>query len=243
MRRGKKVQNSSTLYCFSPPVMMATFLIETVGALYVILRYRLATATKLTAAILVCLGLFQLAEWNVCETAFGLSSMAWSKVGYAAITMLPPLGLHLAMVISGEGRKWARTVPYGAAAAFAGTFLVFTNGLTASTCQGNYVIFEINERLNALYTLYYYGLLFAGTLYALIYAHERQGHRKQKKALWWLGIGYLAFIAPTTAVVAIAPTAIHGVPSIMCGFAVLLALILLFRVAPRILTLRDDHAA
>ena len=51
-----------------------------------------------------------------------------------------------------------------------------------------------------------------------------------KKALFYLGIGYASFILPTTAVYWVDPTTISGIPSIMCGFAVLLAFCLIFGV-------------
>lgn len=46
------------------------------------------------------------------------------------------------------------------------------------------------------------------------------------RALKVLIVGYAAFMAPTTLVNIIDPSTIAGIPSIMCGFAVILALIL-----------------
>ena len=56
------------------------------------------------------------------------------------------------------------------------------------------------------------------------------------KALKWLLAGYLVFVVPTTFVNIINPNTIEGIPSIMCGFAVLLAVILLLKVSPLVLT-------
>jgi hypothetical protein len=52
-------------------------------------------------------------------------------------------------------------------------------------------------------------------------------------ALKFLAIGYLAFIVPTTAANLIDPTTLAGIPSIMCGFAVILALVLVLGVLPK----------
>ena len=87
-----KYINTNSLHCFSPPVMLATFLIEISLAVYVTWRYQLTAVTRLATAILFFLALFQLAEWNVCEGSFGIDSLGWSRLGYIAITMLPPLG-------------------------------------------------------------------------------------------------------------------------------------------------------
>ena len=45
-------------------------------------------------------------------------------------------------------------------------------------------------------------------------------------------------MVPTTAVNLVSPATIDGIPSIMCGFAVLLAIALVAGVAPRILKSR-----
>ena len=63
------------LYCFSPPVMIATFVIEVSLAIYTLWRYKLNPVTRLTVALLVCLAIFQLAEYNVCEGALLLSGV------------------------------------------------------------------------------------------------------------------------------------------------------------------------
>lgn len=57
---------------------------------------------------------------------------------------------------------------------------------------------------------------------------------KNATALLYLGIGYASFMLPTTIVYLIDQTTIAGIPSIMCGFAVLLALCLVFAVLPNI---------
>ena len=57
-------------------------------------------------------------------------------------------------------------------------------------------------------------------------------------ALKWLIGGYIAFILPTTIVNIINPSTIEGIPSIMCGFAVLMAIVLIGFVAPRTLELK-----
>jgi len=44
--------------------------------------------------------------------------------------------------------------------------------------------------------------------------------------------GYVVFIAPTTLVNIIDPSTITGIPSIMCGFAVLMAVALAGKVLP-----------
>ena len=53
-----------------------------------------------------------------------------------------------------------------------------------------------------------------------------------KKALQWLIVGYLSFMAPMGAVYLLFPETRNAVASIMCGFALVLAFILAFKVVP-----------
>lgn len=224
--------------CFSPTVMLATFLIEALGALWVLLRYRSSKAAWLIVAVLTALGVFQLAEYMVCEGAFGLSSLDWARVGYVAITALPPLGLHLGMVIAGKRQPWLLAMAYGSGAAFALLFLFAGAGIQSQVCLGNYVIFKVAPYAVKFYALYYYGWLLAALVYMSRW-RSRLRQLKKRRALGWLMAGYAMFVVPTTLVNIVRPETIAGIPSIMCGFAVALALVLLVRVAPLILQERS----
>jgi hypothetical protein len=113
-------------------------------------------------------------------------------------------------------------------------FLVVGQGLQASQCLGNYVIFDIASSAVLPYGVYYYGWLFMG-IYTFWSTRYQIINAERKQALMWLSIGYLSFLVPTTLVTLIEPATMRGVPSIMCGFAVLMALCLLFKVAPLVL--------
>ncbi|MDO4773537.1 MAG: histidine kinase N-terminal 7TM domain-containing protein [Candidatus Saccharibacteria bacterium] len=212
------------LSCFSPPVMIATFAIEIILAVHTLWRYKLNPVSRVAAVLLVCLATFQLAEYNVCEGTTLLDSAGWARLGYVAITLLPPLGIHLIARMTGDTRRWPILGAYGLGAIFVSYFLLATGGISAGACLGNYVIFEQGHGTSLWYGIYYYGLLFAGIYYA--YAMSQQATPSIKRALWSLIAGYAAFMAPTTLVNIIDPSTIAGIPSIMCGFAVILALIL-----------------
>jgi hypothetical protein len=220
------------LYCFSPPVMLATFIIEIIGALYVIFRFKMTPVSRLATGILVGLATFQLAEYNVCEGAWGVDSLTWARIGYVAITMLPPLGVHLATKIAGRPQKALVVSGYAAAAVFAGIFLFVGHGMQSQECLGNYVIFKIAHWATIPYAIYYYGLLLVTVGYSFRAAKSMKNQFKAS-ALKYLAIGYLAFIVPTTAANLIDPTTLAGIPSIMCGFAVILAIILAAIVMPK----------
>lgn len=206
--------------------MLATFIIEIAAAAYTIWRYKLNEVAKIAVATLVCLAIFQLAEFNVCESGWISSALA-SRIGHVAITLLPPLGIHMIYAIAGAKKRPLVWPAYIAGAAFAGFFL-FGGQFTGNTCYGNYVIFQILPDTSKIYSLYYYGLL--GLSLWLCAALKTE---KTKAALYGLAVGYLAFILPTTAVNIMDPITLSGIPSIMCGFAVMLALTLVFWVLPK----------
>lgn len=223
------------LFCFSPPTMLATFVIEIVLALYALYRYRSDKIVKLCVAILTLLALFQFAEFNVCEGALGLDSLTWSRFGYVCITFLPVLGVHALLTIAKKNSPLLVGGLYGLATVFATYFLTVGHGLTASVCTGNYVIFDVNPGVNTLYMFYYYGL----EVFAFFTAWSLAQNTKQKKtrrALYGFAFGYLCLLVPTTTVNLIDPETIRGIPSIMCGFAILLALFIAFVVLPNAAT-------
>jgi hypothetical protein len=223
---------TNKFYCFSPPVMLATFVIEIACAVYVVYRYKLTLITRLAVMILVGLAVFQLAEYNICEGSFGVDSLTWARIGHVAITLLPPLGIHLATKLADQKRPVLVGLAYGAAAVFSFIFMFAGQGMQAQQCLGNYVIFSIAPWAVLPYSLYYYGLLVVSVGYSWKAAKAIKSATK-KNALYGLAIGYLAFIVPTTAANIIDPSTMAGIPSIMCGFAVILAVILTLFVLPR----------
>ena len=87
--------------------------------------------------------------------------------------------------------------------------------------------------MNNVYALYYYGLEIAAAFLAWNYSVRAKSLRV-KQSLRAMVIAYLSLLVPTTTVNLISPETIHGIPSIMCGFAVLFALILGLYVLPRV---------
>lgn len=217
--------------------MLATLFIESSLLIYTIWRYQLTTLTRLIAVTTFSLGVFQLSEYQVC-TGYGLTAENWSRVGYVAITLLPPLGLHILHVLANRPKRRLVIAAYATMVAFVGYFLVYHTAFIGHQCTGNYVIFQIGDRPALAYGVYYYGWLFTAMGLGIKWANQLQ---KAGKSLHTrlltvraLIIGYLVFLVPTALANSISPATRRGIPSIMCGFAVLFALILTFYILPRI---------
>jgi hypothetical protein len=217
------------LYCFSPPVMLATFLIEFGLAFYTLWRYKMTTISRLAVVMLAALGTFQLAEYMVCG-GLGLTNIQWARVGYVAITLLPALGIHMLVKLAGKKNDLLVGGAYASCLAFVVFYIVGTGAFTGHQCFANYAVFYTQHASNSLYAGYYYGWLLVGVYLAWQWGLELPA---RKKVLQSMMIGYLVFLVPTTFFNIIDPSTLKGIPSIMCGFAVLLAFVIVFRVLPK----------
>lgn len=221
----------ATFFCFSPPVMLATFLIEIILFVLTLLFYKRTTKTKLIAAMLFFLAFFQLAEYFVCG-GFGVGAELWSRLGFVAITTLPPLGLHLVHALAGKKAGRLVMAGYGLMAVWIAFFAFSQNAFASHACVSNYVIFNLDVVASYFYTAYYYGLLLLGMWLAFRFSQQTK-QKAVKASLHGITIGYLTFLLPTAVANTIDQSTMAGIPSIMCGFAVLFALILYFYILPR----------
>jgi hypothetical protein len=218
------------LYCFSPPVMLATIAVETALLVYALWRYRLTLLTRVVVAMLFLLALFQLSEYNVCG-GMGVDAATWSRVGFAAITLLPPLGIHLIHIISKHRFRFITWVAYTTAVIWEAVFLLSNRAFSGHVCAGNYVIFQLSHYYVAWYFVYYYFWLFVGVGLCLYFAYKTT-RQHIKRALILQNFGYLVFLLPTAIANTVSPSTISGIPSVMCGFAVLYALVLVIGIVP-----------
>lgn len=216
------------LFCFSPPVMLATFIIEFSFAFYTMWRYKISTTRRLVVIILIALGTFQLSEYMLCG-GLGLTNVDWARAGYGAITLLPALGIHLIATLAGKKKPYLVSTAYISCAAFFTFYLFGASAISSQACYANYAVFNTHEGISWPFGIYYYGWLMIGTWLAW---HWGELDKKRQKVLRSLSLGYMAFILPTTFFNLIDPSTVSGIPSIMCGFAVLLAFTLVLRVMP-----------
>jgi hypothetical protein len=232
VRKNKSV----ILNCFSPPVMLATIITESVLTIYTVWRYKMNPLTRLVTATLICLGTFQLAEYYVC-TGYGLRAEQWSRLGFVMITALPALGVHILYKLAGEESRKVIYSAYTTMAAFIVFFLTYKPAFIGHQCTGNYVIFQLGNNVGGAYSVYYFGwLLFAiflGGTWANKFMEAGEKMRTELETVRAMLIGYLVFLVPTALAMTVKPEYRRGIPSIMCGFAVIFAFILVLYILPR----------
>lgn len=217
--------------------MIATCIIELLLLLYTLYRYKLTPLTRIVIATLGLLALFQASEFIVCGSSVSTVNL-WSRIGYISITMLPPLGIHLIYAISKRIPAWTVWTAYSSGIAFALAFGLSESAFNSHVCAGNYAIFQLQPGLGGLFFAYYYFWIIFGII-ASIYISATASLRT-RKALLLQAVGHLSFLLPTGIVNAIHPETIRGIPSIMCGFAVIYALILVFGIVPLTLQKRKN---
>lgn len=180
---------------------------------------------RLSALLLFILGIFQLSEYLICK---GVQPLLWSKIAFISIAFLPILGVHLISLIT-KKTIWTK-IGY-IIAVILSLIIIFVPDIFISTsCTGNFVIFDSLGSYKLLHSAYYLLFLIIGI--SMIFFHMRDKNNKKNKALYWLAVAYAAFIVPATVVYIFITVTRTGVASILCGFAILTALIIVFKVLP-----------
>ncbi len=173
--------NKRGLSCFTPEVMVITFTLEALFAVYTFIRYGKNRFGKVAALLLLLLSIFQLAESRICANS---SAFVWMRIGFAAITLLPVAGLYLISLIS--HKTHFLRLGYFLATLFMAAFLFVPKIITGALCAGNYVIFNTNQSLYILYGIYYFGFMLLAIWEALEKIHEPRVQSKIITTLqWW----------------------------------------------------------
>ncbi len=211
--------------------MLATFIIEAILAIYIFTSLKKNLAVKLGLLMIINLAIFQIAEYGICET-WGLSPDLWAKIGFVSITFLPPIGFHLVHVIAKQKMGGIIVLAYSFAIVWS-LFFMFGSLLQGSVCTGNYIIFNIPEPIEGAYYMYYDITIAISIALAYVYAKKAET-KEMAAALRWFVMGYLLFIIPSIIFVMIDNYVGFDspLPSIMCGFALIFAIILTFIVLP-----------
>jgi hypothetical protein len=226
-KNAEEKRGSQTFYCFSPPVMIATMIIEVTLALYTFLRYRRGKFAKLAGVLIVLLSVFQLSEYQICA---GQRPEFWSHLGFIAVTFLPIVGLQLVSMVS--KKHLLITTGYAIAISFSLIFIFIPQSIAQPFCGGNYIIFSAPAMVYELYGAYYFAFLIFAIVESLMTIQEHK-MRRAHRLLRWIVIGYLSFMLPMGIVYAIYAPARIAVASIMCGFAVILACVIAFQIVPQ----------
>ncbi|MBI3495091.1 hypothetical protein HY065_00485 [Candidatus Berkelbacteria bacterium] len=222
--RYRQVGQSVTLYCFTPAVSLATFLIELLLTAYSWWKFRSTQFGKLITLFILILGLFQLAEFAVCKTGY---PVAWARFGLAVIAFLPAMGLQAVAMVT-KRNLWV-PLSYLLATLFAAVILFAPHAVIVPHCLPNFIEFRIPLLLSFIYAVFYWGyVVFA----MLVLLHAMRRAKQPNPVIKWLLVAYAVSTVPTLLLHLVLPYTIAGHASVFCGFAILMAVVLVTKVLP-----------
>jgi len=214
---------------YSPLLAIITGVLEFAVAIWVFSglgrgRKRILAPTGL---IFLLLAGYQFAEVAVCA---GPEVKIFSQLAYFDITWLPPIGLWLLSQINRPKMRWLRLAAFIDIAAAAGLsiwILTSPHIITRSVCYTVISRFYLSFHFDFIY-----GVFYQSSLTLLIFASAAGMASTDDPVLrkHWANfqVGILAFVLPALYVRILTDEPFGILPSVMCHFALLLAISLFF---------------
>lgn len=211
---------------YSPLLGIVTAAFEVLAAGWTVRGPGRRPVLRATAAILLALAAYQVVEVAICSLPPTVSFLP--RLAFMIVTWLPPLGVLLVSRLLGPGARAARLTARGLFALSLGfhLWIAFDKGFaTLSVCEAVYARYDHPAPAFLAYSVYYWlGLLGLVAFSAPGAARGRGGHDARLVRL--VHVGALGFIVPSVIASRLVPEARGALPSILCHFAVLLAVAL-----------------
>ncbi len=171
------------------------------------------------AIMLVLLQLYQLAEFLIC---IGVNENITGRIAYTIITFLPPMGYFLSSKVVGWKFPdyW---IGFAAATGFSLYYIVTPGSVVLASCNPFYAVYSVHHSF--YYGIFYIGILVYSIFFLAAHLIFRRNKVDRKSSLFVL-IGYLSFLVPMYLMVWVDSYFANKVTSIMCKYALLLAVIL-----------------
>lgn len=213
---------------YSPYLSIATAALEIGAGTWALRGPGRRPIVRAAAAILFLLAGYQIVEAVFCAGLLPAAGSFLPRLAFIVVAWLPPTGLLLAARLYPTRKQTLHWYAYGMYLFCAALVLGIATDphfVTASVCL---IVFARYANPTALYQTY--GLFYQSGLMGLL-AVTAWGvtvcdDRRQRLLLGQLMLGSMAFIFPSLVTVAVIPVAEKALPSIMCHFALLLALFL-----------------
>ena len=207
--------------CYTPVVSLTTAIIEFILAAILPFKYPKATLKYFFAFFLFMLGLYEFTEFMLCKTGHDIF---WVRAGFIVYSFLPALGLHAALFYlkSKINRLALYTVPVAL------TLIAFTNDqIWQGTCNTIFIttktILSQHPTLFFIYIAYYVSFTLLICWLSIKEYSRVRSHLKRIMSITWI-IAILLMSVPTFVLIIIFPELGVRFPSVLCFFALLLAL-------------------
>jgi len=213
---------------YNPILSLATATLEVAAAVWALRGPGRRSIIYATSAILVFLAGYQIVEAIFC-TGSPVTLAFLPRLAFMVVAWLPPTGLLLVSLLYPTKKPFLRWYAYGMYLFCAALVLGIATDkgfVSATVCE---IVFARYANPTPLYGTY--GLFYQSGLLAMLlvsaYGVTISEERRQRILLGQVLLGSIAFIFPSLVTVAVIPVADKALPSIMCHFALLLALFLI----------------
>jgi len=210
--------------CFAPYISLSTFVIEFLLALFFLLKNPKDKLNRIIALISFLLGVYQLNEFLICTTSIGL----FTKLALATTAILPALAItHVLILFRKKIRYYWHALIYAPAVFFVLMFVLSTYLRAPAFCSTIFIQYPGLGPLWKFFGLYY--LLYLVGAMILFYIVSLSNKPVHEKRLAYLGVlGIFIFTVPTFIFLIFLPALKVQFPSVLCEFALLLAIELIF---------------
>ena len=214
---------------YSPLLAIITGVFEFIAALFVFSCPGRKRILYPTGVLLLIMAGYQFSEVAVC---YNPGQLLFARIAFFDITWLPPLAMWLGLQLIATRKKWMAIIPltyFAVGLALAVWVMVDPNCVTKSVCEiviARYITLNLFE---IVYTIYYQSgilVLIFGTAVGMVYGADIV----LRKHLANLQVGILGLVLPSLAVRILVSDSSGITPSVMCHFAFILAVSLVFLV-------------
>ena len=215
-----------TTVAYSPILAMATAAFEILVAAWALMGGGDRALLRTTSLILFLLAGYQITEIAICADVGAAGFLP--RLAFIDVTWLPALGLVLVGQIYRPCSRLLRGIGGGMLVAAAGIvlwILVDRAFASASVCSAVYARYTHAMPRFLAYSIYYWLGLFGMVSLSAFGALRTEGGRP-RRLLTQVFAGTLGFIVPSFAVSWFVPAAARALPSVLCHFALILAVFL-----------------
>lgn len=214
---------------YSPVLAVVTGVFEFIAALFVFFSPGRKRILYPTSVLLLLLAGYQFAEVAVC---YNPGQLLFARIAFFDITWLPPLAMWLGLQLITTRKNWMAIIPltyFCVGLALASWVMVDSSLVTKSICEIVIARFISPNPFDIVYAIYYQTGLFIlifGTAAGLAY----EADPVLRKHLANLQVGILGFVIPSLVVRILVSNSRGITASVMCHFALILAISLVFLV-------------
>ncbi len=208
--------------CFTPIISLSTAILEWVLALILVAVFKKSRLTNLFAILLALLGGYQFSEYMLCTTG----NLIWVKFGFLCYTFLPAVGLH--SILNYFHTKKNLWLIYIIPLFFSIFSIIKSDFVLSGQCLEIFIqtstLVNKSLLLGIPYALYY--ILFILIAFIILWKAREKARNKVEKEIYLLEmVGIILMTIPTFILIMILPPLGILFPSILCHFAVLLAIL------------------